>query len=672
MSPHILLTLTIVCIAVVSVSVYLEYRAQQEDYLTVLQREALNVHNILQRSMNNSIVAAEQIETRLNNEILTNLQTIEHLDRIGRLSPDRFEELREISDYEALFFFDPRGRPRLRAIKNDIPPPPPIPPLVIRNMMTPGMADTVIVLPDFRDITNERRAAFVHCRGGGLLVAIISFRDLEALRSSLGIGNILKNFQAEDNIKYILIQDSITIVAGSFGDYQISSYSSDPFLREAFDNQEKNWRILYYDGVPVFETISPFMLRGHPARVLRLGLSMDDYEKLKAGMQKRLYLFGAVLIFVGLIMVNFLISYRHRRLLQQDFEQLRHNTNTILEKLVSGVISVDQHGIIQFINNEALNILNLEYGHVIQNHYTALPKLLVGKIGECLTSEESANAESRHWITVSNDTRRLFSVLVHFTEDENDNKICVILINDITDQTQLEEQKKRNQRLIAMQNLTSSVAHEIKNPLNSIQLTVDLIRKKFKPAVGEEVYTRNLETVKAEIKRISDIVEQYLRFTRPPKMTYAPVDFPDLVQEVTYLFDSELKERNITLTRNLESHEPIQGDKNQLKQVFINIIKNALEGMNGAGSIEITGKIAGEYYEIHVKDSGIGIPQSDINSIFDFHYSTKRDGSGIGLSVVQRIMTAHNGIVSVESVEGEGSTFILQFPLIGFDSGIST
>ncbi|MFC1552141.1 PAS domain-containing sensor histidine kinase [Candidatus Latescibacterota bacterium] len=671
-SPKLILALTILCIIAVSASVYFEYRAQREDYLMVLQRQAMNVHNILSRSINNSIIATEQIESIINNQILTNLQTIERMDRIGRISLGRFEELREISDYEALLFFDPRGIPRLRAVKSDSVQPPPIPPPLLLHRMRPSSADTVITLYDFRDITKERRAAFVRCRNGGLLVAVISFEDIRSLQSSLGIGYILKNFQSEENIKYLLIQNRETIAAGSFSGYDISRYSSDPVLREALNNNEDRSRILYYDDKPLFETISPFYLNGSPFGVIRLGLSMDEYEKLKTDMRKRLYLFGAVLIFVGLIIVNFLISYRHRKLLQHDLERLRHNTNTILENLVSGVISIDQNGLIQSINKQALSILNLEYGDVIYQHYSALPELLEGKIEDCLGSDLNAPSVSRHWVSAPDSPQRLFSLLTHFTEDENSNKICVILINDITDQTQLEEQMKRNQRLTAMQNLASSVAHEIKNPLNSIQLIVDLIRKKFKPADEADIYTRNLDTVKEEIKRISDIVEQYLRFTRPPKMSYAQVDFPELLQEVSLLFESEMKENDITFTRDMDAHQPLKGDRDQLKQVFINVVKNAREAIEEAGEITITGEISGEYYEIRVRDSGSGIFQKDINSIFDFHFTTKKDGSGIGLSVVQRIMTAHNGIINVESIEGHGTSFVLQFPLIGYDNEISS
>ncbi|MFC1490313.1 PAS domain-containing sensor histidine kinase [Candidatus Latescibacterota bacterium] len=665
-SPKLLLPLTILCIFVVSTSVILEFKAQQKDHLSLLQRQATIVHNILSRTMNNAIMSAEQIENKINGQILANIRTFENPERSERISQRRLDELREISDYEALLLYDNLGNLRLRSLKDNSSRNS-IPPQLIQYRLRAASADTILTLDDFQDITNEKQAAFVRRNNGGLLVAVISNEDIRSLKSTLGIGYILKNVQAEENVKYILIQNELTIVAGSFDGYDISRYSSDPYLQEVFNEKTDRWRIIQYNDNSVFETTSPFYLSGHPFLVLRLGLSMDEYEKLKANMRKRLYLFGAVLIFVGLIIINFLISYRHRQLLQDDLELLRHNTNAILENLVTGVVSIDQNGKIQSLNKKALSILNLDYKKVIHKHYSVLPALLKDKISDSLGANPSTPSVTRHWIKVSEESKRLFSLLTHFTEDENNNKICVMLINDITDQTQLEEQRKRNQRLIAMQNLASTVAHEIKNPLNSIQLIVDLIRKKFKPDKDEESFTKNMATVRKEIKRISEIVEQYLRYTRPPKLSLTKVDFTKLINEVTLLFESEMKEKKIAFSSKMEPHQPIRGDRDQLKQVFINVIKNSLEAVDSGGEISVRGEISGAFYEIRVRDSGNGIFQDDINSIFDFHFTTKKDGSGIGLSVVQRIITAHNGSINVESIEGHGTTFIMQFPLIEFN-----
>ncbi len=268
---------------------------------------------------------------------------------------------------------------------------------------------------------------------------------------------------------------------------------------------------------------------------------------------------------------------------------------------------------------------------------------------------------SKHEHTASG--RNIYIALrTSIIKDEDDNKTCVLLIDDVTDQTQLEEQVRRNQRLTAMRNLASAVAHEIINPLNAIKLIVDLIKKKNKSIKGAGIYDQHLNTVQNEIQRISTIVDQYLRFARPPEIKLTTVNFPDLLDEIAALYGSPLKEKNILFKVNIESHKPIMGDVDQLKQVFINLVKNAEESIEPPGEISISGKDRGTCYEIHISDTGKGIAEKDIHSIFDFHFTTEKNSSGIGLSVVQQIMDAHRAKINVQSVVGKGTTFILQFP----------
>jgi signal transduction histidine kinase len=128
------------------------------------------------------------------------------------------------------------------------------------------------------------------------------------------------------------------------------------------------------------------------------------------------------------------------------------------------------------------------------------------------------------------------------------------------------------------------------------------------------------------------------------------------------LFSEQLAGKNIAFKQMMQKHPQITADVDQLKQVFINLIQNAEQAIEPPGAITIHGKIAGEY-EIRVSDDGAGITDNDLDSIFDLHFTTKPDGSGIGLFVVQQIMEAHNGTIEVESELGYGTTFILRFPM---------
>ena len=662
-SPRLLLIVSLISIIFIAISIYYEYRARQNDYLILLNKQATLFINTLSNSSQNAIIVAENIENETNNRILANLKIIEIMDQNIGLSQEQLDKLLPISRLEALLVYNVQGKLILKAIQDSsstysIPFP------VLQHRLNKTLNDTILTLYDDRRLEIDQLVAFVRRERGGLIAAFIDQEDIRSLRRMLGIGYFLRRFQSDETIEYIVIQTPETIVAGSFNNYTISTFSKDPLLQKVLDNNKIESRIINYDKQLVFETISPFHLDERPFGVLRLGLSMQEYEHLRKDAYKRLYIFAAVLVVFGLIFVNFVISYHHRKLLHRDLERLQEYTNTILENLVSGVISINHEGRVQSINKHALLILNVEYQNVIFQPFTVLPSPLRSHIELCLDSNKKLSSIVRHWITSNEGHKRFIAIRTNILEDEKNNKTYVLLIDDITDQTRLELQINRNQRLDAMQKLASAVAHEIKNPLNAISLIVDLIRKKYKPLENEETYSRNLDTVREEINRISGIVEQYLRFARPPHLTFTTIHFPELISEIASLFGSHLKEKNITFRHDIQSHHPIKGDMDQLKQVFINLIKNAEEAIEPPGEISIIGKEANNNYEITVSDSGKGIPKKNINSIFDLHFTTKKGGSGIGLSVVQQIITAHNGRIDVESEEGNGTSILLKFPLV--------
>ena len=659
-SPPLLLLLTIISIIAIAISIYFEYQARQKDYLTLLNKQATLFINSLSSSVQNAITAADRIEADMNDRIIANVKITAAMDQRNPLSKRELEGLLQMSGMEALQLYNEDGK-LIQQVTKDPLQTYAIPFPVINARIMNSLPDTILTLYDETRIDNEFMAVFVARKNGGLIVAIIGTEAIQSLRSTLGIGYYLKRFQAEKNIEYVVIQNSETIVAGSFNGYNISTFSRDTLLNTVLTQDSIQSRIVDYDQQLIFETISPFKLNDQPFGVLRLGLSMNEYQRLKKDINKRLFIFGVALIVFGLIFVNFLISYRHRKLLHRDLSVLQDYTNTILENLASGVISVDQNGLVQSANKKALQLINTGYQEVIHKPFTVLPAPFRDAIEQKLYGGAAKNFPSKHEYASSG--RKInITLRTNIIKDEAVNKTCILLIDDVTDQTQLEEQVRRNQRLTAMRNLASAVAHEIINPLNAIKLIVDLIKKKNKSIEGTEIYDQHLNTVQNEIHRISSIVDQYLRFARPPEMKLTSVNFPGLMDEIAALYESSLKEKNIRFQINMESHKPIQGDVDQLKQVFINLVKNAEQAIEPPGEINISGKAMNGYCEIRVSDTGTGIPEKDLNSIFDFHFTTKKNSNGIGLSVVQQIMEAHRGKIDVESVVGRGTVFILKFP----------
>ncbi len=479
--------------------------------------------------------------------------------------------------------------------------------------------------------------------------------------SFVWIGQFLRRFQADENIEYVVIQFFNTIVAGSFKDYDETSLLNDQVVQGVLFSRQTRQRILQFEDRLVHETLTPFYVDGEPLGVLRLGLSMEEYQALQKDIGERLFILGLVLIVFGLIFINLLISYRHRRLLHRDLEQLQDYTTAVFNNLSNGVISVDDKRIVRSINKQALLFIGEKYHSVMEKPVDVLPANYVEAIESHLMSTIKESRVTTIWQKKSGE-RRLFSLQTSLVQNDDGSQNCLLIINDITHHSHLEEQRRRNQRLDAMRNLAFSVAHEIKNPLNAVNLLIDLIRKKFKPVADEDKLHKHLNTVSSEIHRISDIVEQYLRFSRPATLNLSDVHLPELLNEIADLHVPELADQNIQLHIDMVDHEPLQADRDQLKQMFINLIVNAKEAIRDGGRIAVSGRMVDIYYEVRLQDDGIGIPEKNLDAVFDLYFTGKAKGNGVGLSVAQQIVEAHSGTIDVESEEGEGATFIVRLP----------
>jgi signal transduction histidine kinase len=181
-------------------------------------------------------------------------------------------------------------------------------------------------------------------------------------------------------------------------------------------------------------------------------------------------------------------------------------------------------------------------------------------------------------------------------------------------------------------------------------------------AIGDDLF--HLSIMESELERIQSIVHDFLMMAKPQKTNYQENNLEELFQHVITLLKTQAAAQNITI--NYEQDEMVSllhCDGNQLKQVFINIIKNAAEAMPHGGNIDISINKKNEHILIRIKDSGIGIPQEILTKLGEPFYTTKENGTGLGLMICFRIIEQHNGNISIESVEGSGTTFDIELPI---------
>lgn len=231
-----------------------------------------------------------------------------------------------------------------------------------------------------------------------------------------------------------------------------------------------------------------------------------------------------------------------------------------------------------------------------------------------------------------------------------------------------ERERVRSERLAAVGKMAAMIAHEVRNPLSSIGLNTELLEEELaaSPDAGE---ARALCTaIHREVDRLTVITEEYLAFSRLPKPKLAHEPVNSMVGALVAFVREDLAVKQVTLTSDLAAGDPIARiDAAQIRQCLLNLIRNAAEAVvaQGAGHVTLRTRTAGDRIEIDVEDNGIGIPPEVLPQLFDPFFSTKEDGSGLGLALTQQIVRDHGGDLRVDSVVGRGTTFTVSVPVGG-------
>ena len=222
--------------------------------------------------------------------------------------------------------------------------------------------------------------------------------------------------------------------------------------------------------------------------------------------------------------------------------------------------------------------------------------------------------------------------------------------------------------MAAIGRLTSGVGHEVKNPINAIVVHLELLKTKLGDASGPAV--RHLEVIDTEIHRLDRVVQMLVDFSRPVELDLREQDLRSVVGDVLSLATAELSTRNVTLIHHMPSYPLVANvDADLFKQAVLNVILNGAQAMPAGGNLEVVLEEDRKTAVLRITDHGSGIPDEIRDKIFDLYFTTKSEGSGIGLAMTYRIIQLHHGSIDVQSKKGHGSEFRLRIPLSATDWG---
>jgi signal transduction histidine kinase len=240
------------------------------------------------------------------------------------------------------------------------------------------------------------------------------------------------------------------------------------------------------------------------------------------------------------------------------------------------------------------------------------------------------------------------------------------VLTDISELKMLEQQVRRSDRVSALGTMVAGVAHEIKNPLTSMKMFVQLMEEHKHDKNFWEEYGSIIAT---EVERLETIIEDFLGFARTPEVNIKPVCLKDIVNKVFQLVKTQSRKENVDIAMNIEEDMAINCDTQKIMQVFLNLILNAIQAMPQdraeKGSVEFNARkdVANKKVAIQVKDNGIGISKENLDKLFTPFFTTKIKGNGLGLSIAHKIIEEHQGTIDVKSEIGKGTTFFISLPL---------
>jgi signal transduction histidine kinase len=232
--------------------------------------------------------------------------------------------------------------------------------------------------------------------------------------------------------------------------------------------------------------------------------------------------------------------------------------------------------------------------------------------------------------------------------------------------TEMETQLRKAERLSTIGELAAVLAHEIRNPLGSIQGTAEILKDDFQP--GDRKY-EFLEIMVKESKRLNNVVEDFLRLARPQPVLIGECDLLEELNNVISLVSSEARKRSVTLECRVDQLPAIEGDPEKLRQAFLNIILNGLQASAPGGSVIITARAEGQesaghaWLELSFADAGAGIAPAEAEKIFEPFFTTKDGGTGLGLAITRKIIEGHGGTITVQSEPGQGAVFHIRLPV---------
>ncbi len=647
-NPKYILWVSVILAVLMLTSALLVIRRIESSFLEILEKEGYALLESLITSSENSIKATDVSEQLLENRLLDNAKA---LDQMGKLNRAVLLTFANETHVNRIDIFSGEGNLRLSSS------------IYVQGDTRPASAIQFIIsgktrVMSFKTEEGDFAVAIKRLNSKDIIVCYSDAKYIKELKNSVGIGNLIQKISKESGIEYVLLQNEDGIVFATKNIEKMKKISKDIFLRNALLSDSKDSREYVFEGRKVLEVVKPFSIDNTPYGIFRLGLSLEDYNSVLHDTKRHILIVSLFIFLIGFIVMSFIIMNQNYRLLNESFGKMESFMKKVMDGINSAILSVDEDLIITFSNKMTGEIFSLGDRNLIGKNY----KLLFPSDELMVERSLSANAnidEIEKQYTMPSGKLLHLGIATSLITDENGRaKGVTALIRDLTLLRRLKDEVQEKERLKALGDLASGVAHEIRNPLNALRLSFE--RLKQEQGKGND---KLLEIITEEIGRIEKTVEDFLIFTKPFISRLKSVNINDILGETLSLLEGKAIEKGVLIKKVFQVIPDVDGDEDALRKVFMNVLRNGIDAMENGGEIFVKTLKSKMGVEIRIVDTGVGISRDEAKRIFDPYFSKKKGGTGLGLSIAKRIVEVHKGQISVNSEIEKGTEIIIVFPI---------
>ena len=342
---------------------------------------------------------------------------------------------------------------------------------------------------------------------------------------------------------------------------------------------------------------------------------------------------------------------------------------TILNTIRDGVLVIDNNGVIEYANDTGRDLIGIkeeDIGKAVL--WKWMPDITnsldiglshLGKLDTTISRELEITYPEYRFV-------RFYMTPFSDPREHKEEPLHTVILSDITEEKISTEEMIENEKVSSIMMLAAGVAHELGNPLNALNIHLQIISRqlgKLDDSPASQKIREAIDVCGKETERLDSIVTHFLDAIRPREPEFKSIALVELLEEVLNFLEEEINNLNISTEIIVKTNYPrVEADPNQIKQVFFNVCKNAMEAMDAGGELKITCYEDESHVYLAFADTGVGIDQETVSRIFEPYYSTKKTGHGLGMMVCQRIMRDHYGQIGIDSRKGSGTVVTLQFP----------